>query len=70
MNEKIVFLLREKQRRLSRRYDELEDLQEELPHAYSIIQGEMQRIDDANECYRIAIFNLERAEELERGGLM
>lgn len=66
MNENIVSLLREKQERLSRRYKELESLQGELPHAYGIIQNDMQRIDDISECYRIAIYNLEMATRLER----
>lgn len=66
MNENIVSLLREKQERLSRRYNELESLQGELPHVYGIIQNGMQRIDDISECYRIAIYNLEMATRLER----
>lgn len=66
MNKKIIALLQEKQKRLSERYYELEDLQGEFPHVYDAIQSEMQRIDDANECYRRAIYNLEAAARLEK----
>lgn len=65
MNENIVSLLREKQERLSRRYNELENLQGKLPHAYGIIQNGMQRIDNISECYRTVIYNLEMAIRLE-----
>lgn len=65
MIERIVSLLQKKQERLSKRYDELESIQGELPHAYGIIQNDMQRIDDINECYRRAIHNLETASRLE-----
>lgn len=66
MTERIISLLQRKQGRLSRRYDELENLQGELPHAYGIIQNNMQRVDEINECYRMAIYNLEMAAQLER----
>lgn len=54
------------QERLSSRYDELESLQGELPHACCIIQNDMQRLDDISECYRMAIYNLEMTAQLER----
>lgn len=66
MNDRIISVLRSKQDRLSRRYAEVEDAQGEFPHAHNAIQGELQRIDDINECYRVAICNLELAAELER----
>ena len=65
MTDRIISLLEEKQKRLSRRYEELEDLQGELPHAYNVIQGDMQRIDEVSECYRKAIYNLEMAARME-----
>lgn len=67
MTERIISILREKQDRLSRRYEELENLQGELQHAYSVIQGDMQRVDEINEFYRLAIYNLEMAAQLEKG---
>lgn len=70
MNKRIISLLRKKQKRLTERYYALEDLQAEFPYVYDIIQSDMQRIDDASECYRRAIYNLEAAARLERGGSM
>lgn len=64
--DKIINILQRKQGRLSRRYAEIEDAQGEFPHAYNAVQGELQRIDDINEYYRMAICNLESAVELER----
>lgn len=61
----IVSILKEKQRELFEKYKELEILQSELPYAYNIIQNDMQRIDEINGCYRIAICNIETAERLE-----
>lgn len=61
----IVSILKEKQRELSEKYKELETLQGEWTYAYNIIQSDMQRIDEINECNRIAICNIETAERLE-----
>lgn len=62
----IVSILKEKQDELSRKYKELEELQGEIPHAYNIIQADMQKIDDMSEYYRRAIYNIEAAEQLKR----
>lgn len=61
----IVSILKEKQEEFSRKYKELEELQGKLPNAYGIIQNDMQRIDDINEHYYIAIYNIEAAEQLK-----
>lgn len=62
----IVSIVKEKQEELSKKYKELEELQGEYPQAYGIIQDDMQRIDDMNEHYRRAIYNIEAAEQLKR----
>lgn len=61
----IVSILKQKQEELSRRYKELEEPQSEIPHAYNIIQSDMQRIDDMNEHYRRAIYDIEVAEQFK-----
>lgn len=63
--KEVISLLQKRQGELSEKYAELEALQGELPHAYGIIQDDMQRVDEINECYRIAICNLELAMKLE-----
>lgn len=62
----IVSILKEKQEELSKKYEELEELQGEYPQAYGIIQSDMQKIDEINEHYRRAIYNVEAAEQLKR----
>ncbi len=61
----IISLLQKKQEELSQKYAELEDLQGGMPESYNIIQADMQRIDEINDCYGRAIYNLELAMELE-----
>jgi len=63
--KEVISLLQKKQEELSKKYKELEALQGELPHAYGIIQDDLQRIDEASEHYRMAIYNLELAMKLE-----
>ncbi len=63
--EEIISRLKTKQEQLSHKYKELEELQGEYPQAYGIIQDDMQRIDDMNEHYRRAIYNIEAAKQLE-----
>lgn len=62
----IVSILKEKQEELSKKYEELEELQGEYPQAYGIIQSDMQKIDEINEHYSRAIYNIEAAEQLKR----
>lgn len=62
----IVSILKEKQEELSKKYEELEELQGEYPQAYGIIQSDMQKIDEINEHYRRAIYNIEAGEQLKR----
>ncbi len=64
--EEIIAFLQKNQKELSEKYTELEDLQGEMPNAYGIRQDGLQRIDEANEHYRIAIYNLELAMGLEK----
>lgn len=63
--KEVIALLQKKQEELSKKYEELESLQAELPQSYNIIQADMQKIDDINEHYRIAIHNIETAMQLE-----
>lgn len=62
---KIISLLQKKQNELSEKYAEFENLQGEMPESYNIIQAEMQRVDEINNHYGIAICNLELAMKLQ-----